>query len=150
MHWLAKYLGAAFLVRQRGSLAGWTPRQCDRASSLAINVGVKDGNVVVKDGSSELYCHLLRLNCHLLRLNCHLLRLNCHLLRLNCHLLRLNCHLLRLKKPGAAPGTDWMVLGAGAHLSTCAGWNFTMDYQTQLFRSDVQAHFVGLKVAAQF
>jgi uncharacterized protein YhjY with autotransporter beta-barrel domain len=55
-----------------------------------------------------------------------------------------------LNQSGAAPGTDWMVLGAGAHLSTFKGWNLTVDYQTQLFRDDVQAHYVGGKISAEF
>lgn len=57
---------------------------------------------------------------------------------------------LNLNQPGAAPGTDWMVLGAGVRLDSHCGWNFEVDYQTQLFRDDVTAHYVGGKVAAEF
>lgn len=57
---------------------------------------------------------------------------------------------VNLNQPGAAPGTDWMTVGLGVHLATECGWDFTVDYQTQLFREDVEAHYVGLKAATTF
>ncbi|MEM7699625.1 MAG: hypothetical protein AAF236_14605 [Verrucomicrobiota bacterium] len=43
-----------------------------------------------------------------------------------------------------------MTLGLGAQLTTSSGWDFSVDYQTQLFREDVEAHYVGLKAATTF
>ncbi|MEM6278114.1 MAG: autotransporter outer membrane beta-barrel domain-containing protein [Verrucomicrobiota bacterium] len=57
---------------------------------------------------------------------------------------------VNLNQPGAGPGTDWMTLGAAANLATASGWDFMVDYQTQLFREDVEAHYVGVKASTTF
>lgn len=55
-----------------------------------------------------------------------------------------------LNQNDSGPGTDWMVIGAGARFASHSGWALDVDYQTQLFRDDVEAHYVGAKVSAEF
>lgn len=50
----------------------------------------------------------------------------------------------------AGPGTDWLNVGLGLRLITREGWDFEVDYQTQLLRDDVTAHFAGLKTSVRF
>ncbi|MEM7699627.1 MAG: hypothetical protein AAF236_14615 [Verrucomicrobiota bacterium] len=38
----------------------------------------------------------------------------------------------------------------GAHLATGSGWDFSVDYQTQLFREDVESNYVGENDATTF
>lgn len=51
---------------------------------------------------------------------------------------------------GAGPGTDWLNLGLGLRLLTNSGIDLELDYQTQLFREDVTAHYGGLKISMRF
>jgi len=53
-------------------------------------------------------------------------------------------------RPGAAPGTDWLTLGAGLRLLSDNGVNFEIDYQTQLLREDLTAHYLGFKISTLF
>ncbi len=51
---------------------------------------------------------------------------------------------------GVGPGTDWLNLGLGLRLLTNSGIDLELDYQTQLFREDVTAHYGGLKISTRF
>jgi hypothetical protein len=51
---------------------------------------------------------------------------------------------------GAGPGTDWLNLGLGVRLLTDSGIDIELDYQTQLLREDVTAHYGGLKFSTKF
>ncbi|MDF1659295.1 MAG: autotransporter outer membrane beta-barrel domain-containing protein [Verrucomicrobiales bacterium] len=55
-----------------------------------------------------------------------------------------------LNSSGAAPGTDWISLGVAALLACHNGLAISVDYQTQLFRDDVSAHYAGLKLSGEF
>jgi uncharacterized protein YhjY with autotransporter beta-barrel domain len=50
----------------------------------------------------------------------------------------------------AGPGDNWLNVGLGLRLITRQGWDFEVDYQTQLLRDDVTAHFAGLKTSVRF
>lgn len=51
---------------------------------------------------------------------------------------------------GVGPGTDWLNLGLGLRLLTNSGIDFEIDYQTQVFREDVAAHYGGFKISTRF
>ncbi|MEM7697299.1 MAG: autotransporter outer membrane beta-barrel domain-containing protein [Verrucomicrobiota bacterium] len=55
-----------------------------------------------------------------------------------------------INSPTAAPGTDWLTVGVASRLMTASGFNFEIDYQTQLFRQDVDAHYVGFRASGRF
>ncbi|MEM6277862.1 MAG: autotransporter outer membrane beta-barrel domain-containing protein [Verrucomicrobiota bacterium] len=58
--------------------------------------------------------------------------------------------IFQMNQSGAAPGTDWMVLGGALRFKTDTGWSFEVDYQTQLFREDAQVHYFGGRISAVF